>query len=81
EGLSNAARHARASHVAVNVRMEGEQVVVEVIDDGVGLPAGNQRRSGLDNMGERARRHGGSSQARPNQEGGTTLRWTAELNS
>jgi signal transduction histidine kinase len=79
EGLSNAARHARASRVVVSVRADGEEVVAEVIDDGVGLPARNDRRSGLENMRERARRHGGESVALCNEEGGTTLRWVARL--
>ena len=79
EGLSNAARHARASHVAVTVHADDEEVVVEVVDNGVGLPPGAGRRSGLDNMNERARRHEGRCTASVNERGGTTLRWVAVL--
>jgi signal transduction histidine kinase len=79
EGLSNAARHARASSVLVNVHADDEEVVVEVIDNGVGLPKTAARRSGLDNMGERARRHGGRCRAFTNDKSGTTLRWVARL--
>jgi signal transduction histidine kinase len=79
EGLANAARHARASRVAVTVRASAAQIEVEVRDDGVGIPAGNRRRSGLGNMRERARRHGGHSEAVRNEHGGTTLRWVTPV--
>lgn len=79
EGLSNAARHARAACVTVTVEADDSWVVVEVADDGVGLPAGIDRRSGLDNLTERARRHGGDCAAVRNADGGTTLAWRACL--
>jgi signal transduction histidine kinase len=60
EGLSNAARHARAHAVEVRVEWSAGSIVVAVRDDGVGLPPQAERRSGLANLGERARRHGGS---------------------
>jgi signal transduction histidine kinase len=37
ECLTNALRHARARHVAVRLRADGDDLVVEVSDDGVGL--------------------------------------------
>ncbi|WP_088284051.1 GAF domain-containing protein [Kineosporia sp. A_224] len=79
EGLSNAARHARASRVEVTVAVDGGVLVVEVGDDGRGVDPGTTRRSGLENLGERARRHGGACEARSNGAGGTVLRWTAPL--
>lgn len=81
EGLSNAARHARASQVDVTVELDDEEVVVQVADNGVGLAPGADRRSGLENMTERARRHGGTSTTAVNDKGGTTLRWVARLRS
>jgi two-component system, NarL family, sensor histidine kinase DevS len=60
EGLSNAARHAHAQAVEVRVELSAGSVVVAVRDDGVGLSPRAGRRSGLANLGERARRHGGS---------------------
>jgi signal transduction histidine kinase len=81
EGLSNAARHARARSVAVKVEVDDEAVVVAVSDDGVGLPESADRRSGLNNLSERARRHGGTCTATPNPGGGTVLRWHANLHS
>ncbi len=37
EGLINALRHAQAEHVEIEVRSDGERIVVTVADDGVGL--------------------------------------------
>ena len=54
-------RHAKASRITVDLGLEGSMLVLEVADDGVGLPpAGPRGRSlGLLGMGERARRLGG----------------------
>lgn len=84
EGLANAARHARATAVAVRVDLLGEKpsgsVTVEVQDDGSGLPPERDRRSGTDNLAARARRHGGTFTLGTTAEGrGTLLSWTAPL--
>jgi signal transduction histidine kinase len=79
EGLSNAARHARASAVTVHLEVSPARVRVEVRDDGVGLPHRLTRRSGLDNLAERARRHGGTGIAVPGPGGGASLRWQVPL--
>ncbi len=79
EGLSNAARHARAGRVEVTVAVDGGVLLVEVSDDGRGLDPATSRRSGLENLGERARRHGGTCVTGPGSSGGTRLRWTASL--
>jgi len=55
EALTNAFRHAEASHVRVAVRRAGENVVLTVADDGRGLPAQIPTpASGLAGMRERA---------------------------
>ncbi|MFN8077035.1 MAG: GAF domain-containing sensor histidine kinase [Kineosporiaceae bacterium] len=79
EGLSNAARHARPAHVRVRVAATTSKVTVEVADDGKGLPPEAARRSGLDNLAERARRHGGTCAASTLPLGGTALRWQVPL--
>ncbi|MEV0402409.1 GAF domain-containing protein [Actinoallomurus sp. NPDC050550] len=73
EALSNVARHARAGRVSVAVSA-GDEVVVRVTDDGIGIQPGG-RRSGLRNMAERAERLGGSFRIRPGESGGTVLEW------
>lgn len=64
EGLANAARHAHASSVAVRVIVKGDgptgTVIVEVEDDGIGLPQVRARRSGTGNLAARARQHRGT---------------------
>ncbi|VXC46210.1 sensor histidine kinase [Nocardioides sp. AX2bis] len=78
EGLSNAARHARARQVAVSVEADPSTLVVTVADDGVGLGEGS-RRSGLDNLRVRAVRLGGTLTATTPPGGGTLLTWTVPL--
>ncbi|WP_171013081.1 GAF domain-containing protein [Microbacterium sp. 2FI] len=75
ELLSNAIRHAHADHVSLDVGVAGETVTVTVQDDGGGIPD-HARRSGLDNLRERAVRRGGAF-AVESSSSGTTGRWSA----
>ncbi len=77
EALSNAARHARASHVDVTVEA-GAELVLVVSDDGKGMRA-STRRSGLANLEERARQLGGTLKVGPAGDRGTELRWQVRL--
>jgi len=72
ESLSNAAKHARASHVDVTVTVNDE-LVLTVRDNGSGLTPGG-RRSGLRNLEERALSLGGSLAVGPGdgRDGGGT---------
>ena len=84
EGLANAARHARATSVAVRINVIGSgprgEVIIEVEDDGGGLDAERERRSGTDNLAARARRHGGVFTLGMSPSGhGTLLMWEAPL--
>ncbi|MFP5319964.1 MAG: GAF domain-containing protein [Acidimicrobiia bacterium] len=77
EALSNVARHAGASRVEVQLRADGDVVLV-VADDGRGLPETPRRGGhGLANMETRAGRLGGSMQARRNVPSGTVIEWRA----
>lgn len=78
EALSNVARHAHATSVEVAVRVEVDQVVVVVTDDGVGLPD-KVAESGLGNVRTRALQHGGSMDLMARTPGGTVLRWRVPL--
>lgn len=79
EGLANAARHARATLLHVRVGLGAEAIQVDIVDDGVGLPADPPRSSGLANLAQRARRHGGTFTWATGDDGGAHLTWTARL--
>ncbi|MFE9577233.1 GAF domain-containing protein [Nocardia sp. NPDC006044] len=78
EAVSNVVRHARATTVAVELRIRNE-VTIEVTDDGIGVPDDLSRRSGLANLAARAERHGGSFTVERRDGTGTVLRWSAPL--
>ncbi len=76
EGLSNVARHARASSARVQVRVADGRVSICVDDDGVGIGRDAAPGSGTRNVTARAAMFGGRSEVVPNETGsGTSLRW------
>lgn len=82
EAVSNAVRHALASHLAVKISI-ADDVIVEVTDDGIGIPQ-NVAKSGLHNLSHRAAACGGSLTVDRNTGSdatatGTTLVWSAPL--
>ncbi|MBG0561045.1 GAF domain-containing sensor histidine kinase [Actinoplanes aureus] len=81
EALSNVARHARARSVRVSVRVTGDDVILQVEDDGIGIdPA--LARGGVVNMGERATDLGGAFEAVRRPDGtGTLVTWRVPLGS
>jgi PAS domain S-box-containing protein len=74
EALSNVARHAHAGNVEVVVDC-GEEVVLRVVDDGVGIPDEPPPGNGLRNMAERADRLGGRCDVRAGEPSGTIVEW------
>lgn len=78
ETLSNAARHAAASAVTVELGVAGSAVRLTVRDDGVGLPD-ERTDSGLANLAARAEELGGWADARRTQPGGTEVVWQVPL--
>ncbi|WP_434975896.1 GAF domain-containing protein [Streptomyces cyaneofuscatus] len=78
ELLSNAARHAHASRVEVSLKATADEVLLTVSDNGRGIPE-QSRRSGLDNLAERARRAGGAMELSTPDGGGSRLVWRAPL--
>lgn len=74
EALSNVARHAKAARVEVEVIVAGD-VVLRVVDDGVGPGEGRVGGKGLANMTARAEALGGSLELRPGPMTGTVLEW------
>jgi len=79
EALSNAARHAKAETVSVDVRVSGRELSVVVVDDGVGFEPEGGHRSGLRNMVERAEALGGACDIVSAPDEGTVVRWRVPL--
>jgi signal transduction histidine kinase len=80
EALHNVVQHAQATHVAVEVRFEAEDLILSVRDDGQGfevpsLPDALARRGhfGLMGMQERAMLYGGRLTIRSEPGGGTDI--------
>lgn len=78
EAISNAVRHAHASHISVTVTVDDE-FTVEIADDGDGIPEDNVRHSGLTNMRRRAEHLGGTFTIVTAPGSGTTVRWTVPV--
>jgi signal transduction histidine kinase len=72
EALTNVARHAKAQGCMVRLAVDGD-VELEIIDDGVGIPAGRNAGVGLSSMRERASELGGSCLIDSVPEGGTRV--------
>jgi signal transduction histidine kinase len=78
EAVSNALRHSAASRLTVEVDV-ADMFVLDVSDNGSGIPAGNSRSSGLANMKYRAEQLGGTCEITCPPEGGTRVHWVAPL--
>ena len=76
ETLTNVVRHAEATEVRVTFREDGGRVILEVADNGRGLPAdalGSPKALGLLGMNERAAVLGGDVQFQSSPDRGTTV--------
>lgn len=76
ESVRNVARHARASRMSVTVRREGDSLLLEVVDDGVGFDPDAQRPSGhlgLRSLDSLARDAGGTLVVTSAAGAGTTV--------
>jgi len=76
EAISNAVRHGHAESVTLTVEA-GDDLLVDVLDDGVGIPT--DVRNGLRNLEDRARECGGRLSVRPVEPSGTRLTWRVPL--
>ena len=74
EALTNVVRHARAARASVRVRRESGILLVEVGDDGVGIPAEREVGVGLASLRERAAELGGRPEITCPEGGGTVVR-------
>ncbi|MGX9792114.1 GAF domain-containing protein [Mycobacterium sp. MMS18-G62] len=78
EAISNAVRHSGASRLIVELAV-GDQLVIDITDNGCGIPADNMRHSGLANLHRRAEAVGGTCQITTPPQGGTRIRWAAPV--
>ena len=78
EALSNLARHAAADHGDITVEVDGDEVRLTVVDDGIGI-APDVAESGLRNARRRASSLGGSLQLTPRHPRGTSFVWRVPL--
>jgi signal transduction histidine kinase len=73
EGLTNALKHAHASHAEVTVRYRLDELELEVADDGTGPAPTNGHGHGLVGIRERAKIYGGAMSAGAAPGGGFVL--------
>ncbi|NJK88465.1 MAG: hypothetical protein HC923_03080 [Myxococcales bacterium] len=74
--MSNALRHASASHIALRLEEDGGMLRMTIEDDGTGVdgPPREHAGLGLRTMVHRARALGGSATIEPRPERGTRVR-------
>ena len=75
EALSNVARHAQATAVAVTVDLADGSVTLRVADNGIGFQDGVVRGHGLSNLEGRSHRLRGTCRLVNNEHSGATLTW------
>ncbi|WP_425299125.1 GAF domain-containing protein [Nocardia farcinica] len=78
EAVSNVVRHAKASSLSVRLTIR-DDVELEIVDNGIGLPEDLPRRSGLANMAARTEKAGGAFRAERGRDGGTVIHWSVPL--
>jgi ligand-binding sensor domain-containing protein/signal transduction histidine kinase len=80
EAINNALKHARAAEIRVELRVEPRSLVVEVADDGRGLPADlDPTGNGLENFRARMEATGGTVEVVTRPGAGTRLVFTVPL--
>ncbi len=72
EALTNAAKHASASRVAITTCRDGDRFVISVQDDGVG-GAKQRRGTGLAGLNDRVEAHGGQMRIESSRDAGTLI--------
>jgi signal transduction histidine kinase len=81
EGLSNVARHARATETSATVALVDRVVTVTITDNGIGVDPAALRNSGLANLATRAAECGGEFSLTAGAPRGTLLDWHAPVDA
>jgi two-component system sensor histidine kinase DevS len=79
EALSNVARHAHATEVAIQVSRADGAIALTIRDDGVGMTGTPKPRGGLSNMMWRAAELGGTCSIASGSPSGTVLTWNVPV--
>jgi signal transduction histidine kinase len=79
EALTNVRRHSGASEVLVSLRLDGDDLVAEVADDGRGFDPKGPAGIGLRSMRERAAAFGGKLEIESGPSEGTRMRFRASV--
>jgi two-component system sensor histidine kinase UhpB len=74
EGLTNTARHSRATEVTLTLEHDANGVVLRVLDNGRGFDGGHAEGGGLRGIRERALIVGGAVAIKPSPTGGVEIR-------
>lgn len=74
EAFTNVVKHAHASACHILIQIENRLLLLEISDDGKGLPAETHTGIGFHSMRERASELGGEFAVEKNKSGGTTVR-------
>ena len=74
ESLVNAGKHAGPCRCAVRLEAHDEQIVLMIVDDGVGVDQGDEiEHYGIPSLRRAAQRHGGSIEVKRGRVGGTVI--------
>lgn len=79
EMISNAVRHSQGSRVEATIEITSTALVIQVVDNGVGLDAYPTTGRGLANLRSRARTCGGRFQLTSHRGCGSTATWSVPL--
>ncbi|MCQ2008809.1 sensor histidine kinase [Sporolactobacillus sp. STSJ-5] len=79
EAITNVVRHSAAKHCIIQAAIDGHKLILEVIDDGIGIRNKDTRGNGLHTMQERMHLIGGAVDVRTKDKG-TLLRFSLPLN-
>ena len=74
EALANVLKHAHASQAVIRLALVDKSLVVEITDDGIGIPSSHREGSGLIGLRDRIGATGGELAVTGSPDGGTTVR-------
>jgi len=82
EAINNSLKHSKANTVLIQIALQHRTIIIEVIDNGIGISQDNRNGLGLKNMQERAQAIGGNLVvAQQHQPKGTKLALMYEMAS